>query len=103
MAGAEATRDVLWIRCLLIELGYAMNKATPLYIDNQSAIVLASKPTTFARSKHIDIKHHIIRERVESGDIILKYIPTKQQRADVFTKALAGPNHHAALAFLRLH
>lgn len=102
IAGAEATRDVVWLRSLLKELGINQNFPTPLFIDNQAAIRLAGNPSTHARSKHIDIKHHIIRERVEMGDLELKYVETARQRADGLTKPLGGPQHATCIKVLRL-
>ena len=102
IAGAEATKDVIWLRNLLAEIGLTQNGATTLFIDNQAAIRLAGNPSTHARSKHIDIKHHIIRERVEMGDIVLEYIDTAKQCADAFTKPLGGPQHAVAIKAMRL-
>jgi len=59
-----------------------------LYIDNQSAIRLIKYPEFHKRTKYIDIRHHFIREKVEQGDIEVKYVPTDYQRADMLTKAL---------------
>ena len=56
---------------------------------NQGAIALASNLTFHARTKHIGVHHHFIRDHMESWDIILDYIPTDDQVADVLTKALA--------------
>jgi len=43
------------------------------------------------RTKHVDIKYCFITEVVERGDVTLKWVPTTEQQADIFTKALAGP------------
>ena len=102
IAGAEATKDVIWLRNFLDEIGLTQKCPTTLFIDNQAAIRLAGNPSTHARSKHIDIKHHIIRERVEIGDIVLEYVETGKQRADVFTKPLGGPQHAVAVKSMRL-
>jgi hypothetical protein len=56
-------------------------------VDNQSAIRLAKNPEFHKRSKHIDVKCHFIRELIENEELIVKYIPTTEQRADIFTKA----------------
>jgi hypothetical protein len=93
VAAAEATKDIIWLRSLLEELGLKQTKATMLYIDNKSAIHLSANPSTHARSKHIDIRHHLVREQVGLGTIKLEYIETAKQRADILTRALAGPKH----------
>ena len=93
IAAAEATRDVTWVRSLIGELGFKLTVPTTLHVDNQSANRLYANPSTHSRSKHIDIKHHIIRERIEMGTIELEYVETAMQRADFLTKPLPGPNH----------
>ena len=102
IAGAEATKDIVWLRNLLQELGLPQPGPTHLFCDNQAAIRLTGNPSTHARSKHIDIKHHIMRERVETGDIEVKYLETSKQRADCLTKPLGGPRHAVAMKELRL-
>ena len=61
--------------------------------DNQGCIGLAKNPTHHSRTKHIDVQHHFIREKLEEGIIALKYCPTEEMAADVLTKALAKPRH----------
>lgn len=78
----------MWLRKLLSNLGFVLNGATVLHIDNQSAIRLVRNPEFHKRTKHIDIKFHYIREVVENGDNTVQYIPTDLQSADMFTKAI---------------
>ena len=59
-----------------------------LLSDNKAAIALAKNDVLHNRSKHIDIKHHFIREQLDAGSIILQWISSADQLADVFTKAL---------------
>ena len=72
----EATKELKWVHQLLLKLGYSNltpastsksvdETPTTLYIDNQSAIVLAKNPVSHARAKHIDIHHHFIREAIQ--------------------------------------
>ena len=53
---------------------------------------MVKNPEFHKRTKHIDIKYHYIREVVENGNLKLEYVPTEQQSADIFTKAL--PKNH---------
>lgn len=62
-----------------------------LLCDNQAAVKLAHNPIFHARTKHIEAKHHYIRERVLEGEIQLKYIDTNSNPADMLTKALPRP------------
>ena len=93
MAVSQCTREALWLRQLMSDVGLEQEKSTPIMCDNQGAIALVKNPTHHARSKHIDIQHHFVREKVESDVIALQYIPTERMVADVLTKALAKPRH----------
>lgn len=65
-----------------------MSSPIVLYIDNQSSIKLIRNPEFHKRTKHIDIKFHFIREKIENSDINVKYVCTENQLADLLTKAL---------------
>ena len=93
IATAEAVREAVWLRNLLRELNISMVKPTVLHVDNQGAMRLAINPSTHQRTKHIDIKHHLIRELIEGGTVELEYVATEEQQADIFTKPLPGPRH----------
>ena len=67
-----------------------MVKKVVIYRDNLSSIQLARNPVFHARTKHIEVHYHFIRERVLAGDIDLVYIGTDKQVADIFTKALGA-------------
>jgi hypothetical protein len=74
----------------------------PLYIDNNSALKLTRNPEFRSRSKHIDVKHHFVREKVEEGVINTQRVDTKDNLADVFTKALPRPTHEGVVHRLNL-
>src|SRR5438477_7855715 len=96
MALTEATKELKWVRQLLAELGYdgdSMNEPTGLYSDNQSAIALAKNPVSHARAKHIDLRHHFIREAILDKIVWLQHIPTSEMTADSLTKALGREKH----------
>ena len=93
MAISQCTREALWLRQLMSDVGLEQEKSTLVMCDNQGAIALVKNPTHHSRSKHIDIQHHFIREKVEEVLIELKYVPTEHMVADVLTKALAKPRH----------
>nr|GEW65119.1 hypothetical protein [Tanacetum cinerariifolium] len=79
--------QILWMRSRLIDYGFDCNKI-PLYCDNRSAIALCCNNVQHSRSKHIDIRHHFIRDQVERGVVELYFVSTDYQFADIFTKAL---------------
>ncbi|GKB11114.1 retrovirus-related pol polyprotein from transposon TNT 1-94 [Tanacetum coccineum] len=79
--------QILWMRSQLSDYGFAYNHI-PLYCDNKSAIALCYNHIQHSRSKHIDIRHHFIREQVEKGVVELYFMRIEYQLADIFTKAL---------------
>jgi hypothetical protein len=88
IALAHCTREVLFLRQLLLELGYGQ-ETTTIMEDNQACISIAENPAQHSRTKHIDVRYHFIREHVRVKDIKLEYISTKENTADTLTKALA--------------
>ena len=102
VAGSEATKEAVWLRLLLSEIGQLKAGPTTLLIDNQSAIARAKNPVCHSRTKHVAVQHHFIREKVESGEVKAEYIPTGDQVADVLTKALAREKHEKFTKGLRL-
>ena len=93
MALTEAAKELKWARQFLSELGFAMDSATALRSDNQGAISLARNPVCHSRAKHIDLRHHFIRDAVEERVVWLEYIPTADMMADSLTKALGRQKH----------
>ncbi|GKB15021.1 integrase, catalytic region, zinc finger, CCHC-type containing protein [Tanacetum coccineum] len=91
--------QVLWMRSQLSDYGFVLNKI-PLYCDNQSAIALCCNSVQHSRSKHIDIRHHFIKEQVERRVVELYFVETKYQLADIFTKALPRERFETILPLL---
>ena len=75
-------------------------KSIKVLVDSEGAINLAANPLSSARSKHIHIRFHFIRELVRTGTIALEHIPTKEQRADILTKAVVGTIFREHINFL---
>ncbi|XP_047259222.1 secreted RxLR effector protein 161-like [Capsicum annuum] len=86
---AVAAQESTWLMQLMKDLQQPVRHVVPLYCDNQSTICLAENPIFQARTKHVEIHYHFIREKVLQGEIDLKHIKTEQQIADVFTKCLS--------------
>jgi hypothetical protein len=97
MALLHALKEQIWLLRFLKEIGYNINDQNVIYCDNQSALALAHNPEHHARTKHIDIQYHFVRNCVEDGTTRLEYCPTEDMIADGLTKAL-GPNRHRKLA-----
>ena len=83
-----ATCGITWLRKLLHDLGHDVQGAVTLFCDNMSSIQLANNPIFHARTKHIKVHYHYVREKVLAGDIDLVYVSTQEQVADIFTKSL---------------
>ena len=62
--------------------------AIPLLCDNESAMKQANNPVQYSRTKHIDIRHHFLRDHESKGDIASQHVSTDGQLADIFTKPL---------------
>jgi hypothetical protein len=88
MACAAAVQEAIWLRLLMNDLDMVQGDATVIHNDNQGTIALSKDPVYHARSKHIDIRHHFVQERVAAGDIVLRYMPSTEMPADMLTKAL---------------
>ena len=107
MALTHAIKEVLWLRALFIELGAPLHakEISTVFCDNQGAIALSKNPGFHARSKHIDIRYHFIRNHVdgETGTINLLYCSTDDMTADVLTKGLPRARHLKHVAGMGLH
>jgi len=90
-AEAAAIQEVLWLRGILSELNLHLRMGSTVFGDNQSAIAVSRNGIKGERTKHVDVKYHFITETVENGTVQLKWIPTTEQQADIFTKALGTP------------
>ena len=88
MALTAAAQEAVWLRQLQSDLIKTSNSPTTIFEDNQSAICMAKNYVFHGRTKHIGIKYHYIREKVNDKSIELKYCPTEEMTADVLTKGL---------------
>ncbi|KIJ16127.1 hypothetical protein PAXINDRAFT_48622, partial [Paxillus involutus ATCC 200175] len=87
MALSDCSRQVVWIRSLLSELGYNL-KPIPICGDNQGSIFMATNPITEKRSKHIDICYHYVRKVISQKKVEIYFIDGAANPADMFTKNL---------------
>ena len=87
IAAGNCCTKLLWMQKLLHDYGICQEHLT-IYCDNTSAINIFKNPVQHSRTKHIEIRHHFIRELVEDGTLTLEFIYTDDQKADMFTKPL---------------
>ena len=83
---ALATTEFYWIQMLFKELGIGISSTPTLWCDNISAISLASNPVFHARTKHMEINYHFIREKVYNRDVKVQHISTLDQVANIYMK-----------------
>ena len=87
IAAGACCSQILWIAQQLRDLGINF-KGIPIKCDNTSAISITKNPMQHSRTKHIDVRHHFIRDHVEKGDVSISFISTDYQWAAIFTKPL---------------
>ena len=87
-AVADATAEFIWIKSLLQELHIPLQGTPILWCDNVGATYLAANPVFHARTKHVEIDYHFVREQVQLRHLRIGYLSTKDQTADILTKAL---------------
>jgi len=96
---AEGVKEGLWLKVMLHELGIEQ-ETIQIHYDSQGIIHLANHQMYHTRTKHIDIKHHFIREVVESGAIKIVKIASKDNPADILTKSLPGDKFDKCLSLV---
>ncbi|XP_050897081.1 secreted RxLR effector protein 161-like [Lathyrus oleraceus] len=88
VAATPCVYHAVWLRNLLKELKMSREDPVEICVDNKSTLALAKNPVFHERSKHIDTRYHFIRERIKKKKVKLKYVVSRDQAADIFTKPL---------------
>jgi histone deacetylase 1/2 len=101
-AVANATAELIWVQSLLRELRVSQSQSPVLWCDNIGATYLSANPVCHARTKHIEVDYHFVRERVARRQLRIKFISSKDQLADIFTKPLPLPQFEACRRNLTL-
>jgi hypothetical protein len=87
---SDGLSHVIWARELLSAQGYVL-PPTKIHQDNQGVLsIMGGGRSPRHRTKHLDIRHFFVRDRVASGDVVLSYCPTREMVADMLTKAVNG-------------
>ena len=87
VAAGSCCAQILWMKQQLVDYGLMLDHI-PIRCDNTSAINLTKNPVQHSRTKHIEIRHHFIRDHVQKGDVVIEFVDTSKQLADIFTKPL---------------
>jgi hypothetical protein len=98
----KGVQESVWFKQLFKSLNHKFTAKYQLYVDNQSAIALATNPIFQQRSKHIDILYHWLREVYDTGLFKLNYISTNDMKADICTKALRKLKHNKITTDLKI-
>jgi hypothetical protein len=94
MALTLAAQESLWLKRLAEELDPSYGNAPMILLcDSRSAIELSKNSCYRARSKHIETRHHFIREKIENGLLQVQHLKTDEITADILTKALPKQKH----------
>lgn len=102
MATSLASKQMEFMYSSMDEVGYPQSRPATLYNDNAGAVSLTKNTKGNTHVKHIDVRHHYIRDLVEGRKIIVHHIPSSDNLADIFTKPLGRVAHHWACLGLRL-
>lgn len=88
MAASDAAQDLIWINQLLEETNLSGKVKCTLHMDNTAALNISKNPVNHGRSKHIDVRYHYLREKVNNGQLQVVYTRTEDMIADALTKPL---------------
>ncbi|VVT58414.1 uncharacterized protein SAPINGB_P006194 [Magnusiomyces paraingens] len=88
MSLSDASKECFWINQLLSLCKIPVPLPVTMFEDNQGCIALAQNPVFHRRTKHIDVRYHVVRHYIRSGVIHLEYLDTQVMLADMFTKNL---------------
>jgi hypothetical protein len=103
VAMSRCAQQMVWMQTWLDEVEITHTVPGVVKGDSRGAIALAKTTKDHGKVKHIDIRHHYLRELVKSGSVIFEQIPSADNLADLFTKPLARDHHHRFLASLNIH
>lgn len=90
---ATTVAELIWLYGLLTKVDTKPQLPINIYSDSKAAIQIAANPVYHERTKHIEIDCHFVRERIQQGLVITKYIATTYQSADILTKGLTKVQH----------
>ena len=90
IAAAEATKDILWLRNFLAELGFPQQQPTTLYEDNQACVAMVHNHAVTGRNRHFAVKMAWLRQQAAAVVVKFIFVASKNNVADLFTKVLAA-------------
>jgi hypothetical protein len=103
VAMSRCAQQMNWMHSWLDEVDVKYSLPGVIKGDNRGAIALTKNTKDHGKVKHIDIRHHYIRDLVKSGKISIEQVPSSENLADLFTKPLPRDQHHCLLRALNIH
>ncbi|KAG6499840.1 hypothetical protein ZIOFF_039635 [Zingiber officinale] len=97
VAVTSVVNQSIWLRKLLNDMSYIMEKETKVSVDNQAALAISKNPVFHGKTKHFNVKYYYLREVQQMGEVELFYCATEDQLADIFTKSF----HQSRFVWLR--
>ncbi|KAL5804478.1 hypothetical protein ACOSQ3_031278 [Xanthoceras sorbifolium] len=97
---AQGITELLWLKNLLSDLRFHQRDCMRLYCDNKASVQIANNPVQHDRTKHVEIDRFFIKEKLEEKIIELPFVPSKDQLADILTKAINGKSFHDSISKL---
>ena len=94
-AAADAAKEAAYIKNIFSEMGISAPRTTPLKCDNQSTIKQSINQVDLRRCRHLGMRTHYLRQQCHAGHLQLQYVPSNDQKGDIFTKVLHTPQHEA--------
>jgi hypothetical protein len=83
----STTKEIVWLRWLLADMGVLFSHSTPMYCENQSSIQIAHNSVFHKRTKHIEIDYYLTRHHLKHDTITIPFISSSLQIVDFFTKS----------------
>ena len=99
---AKGLCELLWLRRLLTEIGFAPDSEMKLFCDNKAAIDISHNPIQHDRTKHVEVDRHFIKQNLDAKIIQIPFVKSEDQLADILTKAVSSKIFHHSLDKLGL-
>jgi hypothetical protein len=93
---------LIWLKKLMIELGFPPNKEIDLFCDIKAVIDISHNLVQHDRTKHVGVNKHFLRENIEARIIRLSHVKSEEQLADILTKAISSKIFHGTLSKLAM-
>ena len=99
---AKGLCELLWLKRLLAEIGFAPKSEMNLFCDNKAAIDISHNPVQHDRTKHVEVDRHFIKYNLKTNIIRFPFVKSEDQLADILTKAVSSKDFHNSLIKLRM-